>query len=149
MATTHPDDTTPTELSESACWALLRTVEYGRLAIAIDGHPDVFPVNHLVDGNSIMFRSGAGTKLAAAVLGRSAAFEADGYDDHDAWSVVVKGRARLIDALPEYLDAEVLPIDPWFAGPKPNIVRIEPDEVTGRRFHRRSGPVAHARRDSQ
>jgi hypothetical protein len=125
---------TALELTESECWALLRTVQYGRLAIAISGRPDIFPVNHLVDGNTVVFRSGAGTKLAAAVLGKAVAFEVDGHDDREAWSVVVKGTARLIETLPEYLDAEVLPIRPWFAGPKPNIVRIEPDEISGRRF---------------
>jgi hypothetical protein len=130
-------DIGPVDLSESACWALLRAAPFGRLAVAIDGHPDIFPVNHLVDGNSVVFRSAAGTKLAAAVLGRAVAFEIDGYDDRAAWSVVVKGRARMIEHLEEYLEAEVLPIDPWLTGPKPNIVRIGTDEVSGRWFQRR------------
>jgi len=123
------------EVPPSECWALLRSAAYGRLAVAIDNHPDIFPVNHLVDGSTIVFRSAAGTKLAAAVLGRAVAFEVDGHDDEVAWSVVVKGRAVLVEQLEEYLDAEQLPVRPWLAGPKPNIVRIEPDEVTGRRFH--------------
>jgi hypothetical protein len=123
------------ELSESECWRLLRAADYGRLAVAINNHPDVFPVNHLVDGNTLVFRSAAGTKLAAAVLGRAVAFEVDGHDAGVAWSVVVKGQARLVERLDEYLDAELLPIRPWFAGPKPNIVRIDTEEVSGRRFH--------------
>jgi uncharacterized protein len=123
------------ELSESECWRLLRAAPYGRLAVAINNHPDVFPVNHLVDGNTLVFRSAAGTKLAAAVLGRAVAFEVDGHEEGMAWSVVVKGSARLVERLDEYLDAELLPIRPWFAGPKPNIVRIDTEEVSGRRFH--------------
>lgn len=124
------------ELTESECWSLLRSTDVGRLAIAIADRPDIFPINHLVDGNSVVFRSGAGTKLAAAVLGRSVAFEVDGYDAAagEAWSVVVKGEANLIEDLLEFLDAEQLPLFPWHRGPKPNIVRIVPDEVTGRRF---------------
>jgi hypothetical protein len=123
-------------LTESECWSLLRSADVGRLAVAIGDHPDVFPVNHFIDGNSIVFRSAAGTKLAASVLGRSVAFEADGYDptDGEAWSVVVKGRARLIENMFEFLEAEQLPLFPWHVGPKPNIVRIDPDEITGRRF---------------
>ena len=35
----------------------------------------------------------------------------------------------------EYFDAEELPLFPWHAAPKPDIVRIEPEMVTGRRFH--------------
>jgi nitroimidazol reductase NimA-like FMN-containing flavoprotein (pyridoxamine 5'-phosphate oxidase superfamily) len=123
-------------LTESECWSLLRSVDVGRLAVAIGDHPDLFPINHFVDGNSIVFRSAAGTKLAASVLGRSVAFEVDGYDadDGEAWSVVVKGRARLVENMFEYLEAEQLPLFPWHQGAKPNIVRIEPDDVTGRRF---------------
>jgi nitroimidazol reductase NimA-like FMN-containing flavoprotein (pyridoxamine 5'-phosphate oxidase superfamily) len=127
------------ELSESECWGLLREAPYGRLAVAINNRPDVFPVNHLVDGNTLVFRSAAGTKLAAAVLGRAVAFEVDGHEGRDAWSVVVKGSARLVERLEEYLDAEQLPIEPWFGGSKPNIVRIEVDEVSGRRFHPQIG----------
>ena len=53
----------------------------------------------------------------------------------DAWSVVVKGHARQIEHMIEYFDADDLPLFPWHAAPKPDIVRIEPGEVTGRRFH--------------
>lgn len=131
---THSDQIR--ELTESECWTLLRSADVGRLAVAIGDHPDIFPVNHFIDGNSILFRSAAGTKLAAAVLGRAVAFEVDGYDatDGEAWSVVVKGKARLIENMFEYLEAEELPLFPWHLGTKPNIVRIEPEEVTGRRF---------------
>jgi hypothetical protein len=124
-------------LAESDCWALVRSAEVGRLAVSIGDHPDVFPINHFVDGNSIIFRSAAGTKLAAAVLGRAVAFEVDGYevDGGVAWSVVVKGKARQIENMFEFLDAEQLPLFPWHIGPKPNFVRIEPDEITGRRFY--------------
>ena len=124
------------ELSESECWSLLREADVGRLGVAIGDHPDIFPINHFVDGNTIVFRSGAGTKLAAAVLGRSVAFEVDGYDAErgEAWSVVVKGKAREVENMFEFLDAEQLPLFPWHRGPKPNIVRIEPEDITGRRF---------------
>jgi hypothetical protein len=35
----------------------------------------------------------------------------------------------------ELFDAVDLPLFPWHAAPKPRFVRIEPDELTGRRFH--------------
>ena len=50
-------------------------------------------------------------------------------------SVVVKGKARQIENMFEFLDAEQLPLFPWHIGPKPNLVRIDPDEITGRRFY--------------
>lgn len=137
MATTERTENGMEELSEAECWRLLRTHEVGRLAVSISDHPDIFPINYLVDGHGIVFRTGPGTKLAASVLGRGVAFEIDGYDPlaGEAWSVVVKGSARQIEHMIEYFQADELPLFPWHAAPKPDIVRIEPGEVTGRRFH--------------
>lgn len=122
-------------LSASECWALLRSVPVGRLAVVVDGEPDVFPVNHVVDHGTVVIRTGPGTKLTAAEH-RSVAFEVDGYDaEHgQAWSVVVKGVARSVDGLYDMLDALRLPVFPWQDGPKPYFVRIEPGTMTGRRL---------------
>jgi nitroimidazol reductase NimA-like FMN-containing flavoprotein (pyridoxamine 5'-phosphate oxidase superfamily) len=128
------------ELESAECWRLLRREAdggVGRLAVAISDHPDIFPINFVVDGHTIVFRTGPGTKLAASVLGRGVAFEIDGYEaaEGEAWSVVVKGRATQIEHMLEYFEAESLPLFPWHTGPKPDFVRIEPEIVTGRRFH--------------
>ena len=125
------------ELTVAECWRLFRTQEVGRLAVSIANFPDIFPINYVVDGETLVFRTGAGTKLAAAVLGRGIAFEIDGYDPvaGEAWSVVLKGEAREIEHMIEYFDAEELPLFPWHASNKPDFVRLEPTEVTGRRFH--------------
>lgn len=125
------------QLTLAECWELLDDTSVGRLAVDVAGRPDIFPVNYIVDGSSIVFRTGAGTKLAGAVLGRYVAFEIDGIhpDDRTVWSVVVKGVAREITNMFERFAAEDLPLYPWVADPKPNFVRIEPELVTGRRFH--------------
>ena len=61
---------------------------------------------------------------------------ADGYDavTARAWSVVVKGRAHEIWEVEETIRAMRLPLFPWQSGRKPRFVRIEPVDVTGRRF---------------
>ena len=125
------------ELSLSECWELLRGELVGRLAVAAANVPDIFPINYIVDHGSIVFRSAPGTKLATAVLGPAVAFEIDGYDagGTTAWSVVAKGPARRIERMQEFIDADDLPLFPWHTAPKPEIVRIEPETVTGRRFH--------------
>ena len=125
------------ELSVEECWALLDGNAVGRLAVDIAGWPDIFPINYVVDGTTIVFRTGAGTKLAGAVLNRHVAFEIDGYrpDDRCAWSVVVKGNAREIESMIDRYRAEDLPLYPWVVSDKPDFVRIDPTEVTGRRFH--------------
>jgi nitroimidazol reductase NimA-like FMN-containing flavoprotein (pyridoxamine 5'-phosphate oxidase superfamily) len=136
-ATVTTDRFGMTVLETNECWELLRGADVGRLAVAIANAPDIFPVNFVVDHGSIVFRTAEGTKLAASVLGRSVAFEIDGYDAAagDAWSVVVKGEAVEIDRMQDVFDALDLPLFPWHAGPKHRFVRIEPAEVSGRRFH--------------
>lgn len=117
-------------------WALLREADVGRLAVAISKHPDIFPVNFVVDHGTVVFRTAEGTKLAAAVPGQAVAFEVDGYEPASGvtWSVVIKGRAVEIERLQEVFDALDLPLFPWHAAPKSRFVRIEPDDVSGRRF---------------
>jgi nitroimidazol reductase NimA-like FMN-containing flavoprotein (pyridoxamine 5'-phosphate oxidase superfamily) len=113
-------------LETNACWELLRGAEVGRLAVAIGDHPDIFPINFVVDHGTIVFRTAEGTKLAAAVLGRAVAFEIDGYDSEagDAWSVVVKGQATEIERMQDVFEALDLPLFPWHASPKHRFVRI-------------------------
>ena len=124
-------------LETNVCWQLLRDSEVGRLAVSITDHPDIFPVNFVVDHGTVVFRTAEGTKLAAAVLGCAVAFEVDGYDPDcgDAWSVVLKGRATEIERMQDVFDALDLPLFPWHTSPKPRFVRIEPSDISGRRFH--------------
>jgi uncharacterized protein len=126
-----------TELSTNACLDLLRGQTVGRLAVSIRDRPDIFPINYVVDHGGIVFRTAEGTKLAAAVLGRGVAFEVDGLDAEagEAWSVIVKGHATEIESMYQVVDALDLPLFPWQAAPKHRFVRIEPVEITGRRFH--------------
>ena len=137
-------DPTIVELDEHQCWELLRSQEVGRLAVAIANHPDIFPVNFVVDHATVVFRTAEGTKLAASVLGESVAFEIDGESGGEAWSVVVKGRAVEIERMEELFDAVELPLYPWHAAPKHRYVRILPDLVTGRRFRVVDRAAAHA-----
>lgn len=124
-------------LTDEECWDLLRHAGVGRLAIDIAGKPDIFPINFVVDDGTIVFRSGAGTKLAGAALLHHVAFEIDGYEpmERTAWSVVIKGWAEQIERMDEVFAAEDLPLFPWVAFPKPDFVRITPRSLTGRRFH--------------
>lgn len=124
-------------LDPTTCWDLLAIAPVGRLAVAIAGRPDIFPVNHVVDDHTVVFRTLEGTKLAAAVLGRSVAFEADGWSptDGDVWSVVLKGEAVEIERLDDLLATEDLPLYPWTASVKHRLVRVVPDQISGRRFH--------------
>jgi len=125
------------ELSAHECLALLRTADIGRLAMSRLEHPEVFPVNFIVDHGSVVFRTATGTKLDAIARDHHVTFEADGYDaaSGDAWSVIIKGDAAEVEAIHDRAAAAELPLFPWQATPKPRVVRILPVEMTGRRFH--------------
>ena len=127
-------------LTVPQCWDRLREGVVGRLAVVHDRRPDIFPVNFAVDHGSIVFRTGTGTLFQSAD-GAFVAFEVDGYETSSAqaWSVVVRGVASEVYQLDDALAALQLPLYPWHEGPKPRILRIQPDSVTGRQFVVRGG----------
>jgi uncharacterized protein len=129
------------ELSESECWTLLRSVDVGRLATpGAAGGIEIFPVNHVVDQGSLVFRTAMGTKLSSAVDAQEVAFEADNvactYSQQveDPWSVVVHGTAALISREVELFDSFELAVHPWHDSNKPYFVRLVPTVVSGLRF---------------
>jgi len=134
--TNTPEPAGITSLAPHECWQLLRTVSVGRLAVWVVDHPDIFPINFTVDHGTLVFRTGKGTKLTAALAGNPVAVEADGVDPATgiAWSVVIKGEASAIVAIADVLDSAGLPLFPWQEGRKDHFLRITPTSVTGRRF---------------
>jgi uncharacterized protein len=128
-------------LSSAECWEAIRGAEVGRLGVIIDGHPEIFPVNYTVDGETVVFRTGEGTKLDGALSGNPVVFEVDGYDPGTgrAWSAVLKGEAGMPESTEDIVETLELPIFPWQGGIKSRYVRIVPDEVTGRRFRVQAG----------
>jgi nitroimidazol reductase NimA-like FMN-containing flavoprotein (pyridoxamine 5'-phosphate oxidase superfamily) len=125
-----------TALPEHTCWTLLRSAEVARLAVSVDNRPDIFPVNFVVDHGTVVVRTGEGSKFAAMMSNPVVAFEVDGNDAevHQAWSVVINGRAEEIKQLHERIETMDLPLFPWHADPKSRFVRIVPDVISGRRF---------------
>ena len=129
------EERTPTrELSEDECWQRLRDAPYGRVAAAAAGEVDIFPVNHVVDGSTIVFRTSAGTKLLELTIHHGVAFEIDGFSETEAFSVVVKGSAEEFDRQGEVEAAERLGVVPWAPEEKDRWVRITPTAVHGRTF---------------
>ena len=123
------------ELPEATCWELVRTRRVGRLAVNVEGRARIFPINFVVDDETIVFRTALGTKLSAA-RGSDVEFEVDHYDASTgrAWSVIVAGRATEVTEADEWEHVHDLQLFPWHLAPKPFFVRIVPEAVTGRRF---------------
>jgi uncharacterized protein len=131
------DNAAVTLLSEDECWSLLSSMSLGRLVTILGGKPEIFPVNFATRHRTVLFRTAQGTKLYSAVMGDSVAFEADYHDPGLTWgwSVIIKGRAHLLSANADILDAEEAPLRSWTATKKPIYVRVVAMEITGRRFN--------------
>ena len=127
-------------LSEEECWNLLSRHELGRLAVTVDGKPDIFPVNYVTDGPRVLFRTAPGSKLAELSANPDVAFEVDEYDDTSAASVVLKGAAKRLELQSEIDAADALPLTSWIPTLKYRWVRISPTSITGRRFERGPEP---------
>lgn len=132
-------------LTPEQCWALAGTASLGRLAVvALDGMPDVFPVNYTVHDESIYVRSAPGSKLMAIVQHPVAAFEIDGETDGFHWSVVLRGDVRRLAVDREIHESGVQSLVSDSPTEKFNYVCVTPRTVTGRRFSARAEHTATA-----
>ncbi len=128
-------------LSPAECWTLLSLHPIGRVGVLVDSAPEVYPVNHVVDHETVVFRTDGGNKLRGIDRSPSVCYEADGLnlDDCTGWSVLVKGRAVELSSPDDLRRAAALPLRFWAPGERAHWIRIVPREVTGRRIHRESG----------
>jgi nitroimidazol reductase NimA-like FMN-containing flavoprotein (pyridoxamine 5'-phosphate oxidase superfamily) len=129
------------ELPVSECLDLLRSHHLGRIAVIVDGHPIIFPVNYAIDGETVVFKTGSGTKLNGAAMGR-VAFEIDSSDEptQTGWSVIVQGVGSEITTALDHRSEQLrrLEVEPWVSGDRGRWVEILPQQITGRRLRTRS-----------
>ena len=86
------------ELSSDECFTLLRQQVIGRLVYQDELGPAAVPVNYAVAGNTIVFRSEAGSKVRG-LHERDIAFQVDDIDtgSHSGWSVLIRGAAEEVE----------------------------------------------------
>lgn len=121
-------------LNDDESWNLLSGVHLGRLVTVIDGRPEIFPVNFVVQRRTVLFRTAEGTKLFGTVVNDQVLFEADDHDVVEGWSVIVRGSAEVLYAADDIHEAERAGLYPWVATQKTRFVRIRSTQITGRRF---------------
>lgn len=112
----------------------MKSVQLGRLVVHRTDQFDIFPVNFVVDGEDIYFRSAEGSKLFTIALNNEVLFEADEVTEGHAWSVVVRGEANLLTSNADIQYADSLGLKPWIPTLKYNFVKITAREVSGREF---------------
>jgi hypothetical protein len=108
--------------------------------------PAIRPVNHFIDGQTIVIRTHDGAAIASRAMEHSAdsegtpsgsvvCYEADELDPvrHTGWSVIATGFARLVTN-PDDIARYAATTEPWIAGEMNQVVVIEPQFISGRRL---------------
>jgi nitroimidazol reductase NimA-like FMN-containing flavoprotein (pyridoxamine 5'-phosphate oxidase superfamily) len=134
MMFNHADGNPVLELDDEQSWKLLDATQHGRLVVSVAGEPDVFPVNYLTSDRKIYLRTAPGNKLAQLTINSRVLLETDGVMSDEAWSVVLRGTARVLTNSSELAAVEALGLKSWVPTLKDFYVEIEPSSVSGRHF---------------
>jgi nitroimidazol reductase NimA-like FMN-containing flavoprotein (pyridoxamine 5'-phosphate oxidase superfamily) len=128
-------------LSLAGCMERLAAVPVGRVGFIRAGEVEIMPVNHVVDGRAVAFRTGAGSKLSGATVGYPVTFEADYYDPRGetGWSVIMHGQAEVVEDDAEIARLTALVPADWNGGERPYWIRIRPFSDTGSQLTGDSG----------
>jgi uncharacterized protein len=124
------------ELSWDDCFTMLGEESVGRLVYVDELGPAAVPVNYVLAGHDIVFRSEAGSKIRG-IHEHNVAFEVDeiNHATNSGWSVLVRGTSEEVEF--ERLGEVLKRIDgdvplPWKTGIHKIWVVIRPKTVTGR-----------------
>ncbi len=124
-------------LGYAQCSALLRSGVAGRLALSAPDGPHIIPLNYAVVDSAIIVRTSPYSVLGTHGRDAVVAFEVDHFDaaHEDGWSVVARGRAEVVRAQDEidHIRAVGGP-RPWVGGGRALLLRIQWNELTGRRL---------------
>lgn len=131
---THADGNPVLELDDKQSWKLLEATSHGRLVVSVAGEPDIFPVNYLTSDRKIYLRTAPGNKLAQLTINSRVLLESDGILSDEAWSVVLRGTARVLTSSTELAAVEELGLKSWVPTLKDFYVEIVPTSVSGRHF---------------
>jgi len=124
------------ELGRSECETLLRRGLVGRVAVSTPTGPHILPLNYAVSEGDVVVCTTPYSLLGTYGRDNLLAFEVDHfeYPRQRGWSVVVRGRASVVDGSEELRTLiRVLP-RPWARGTRSLYLRIPLTEVTGRRL---------------
>lgn len=123
------------ELGPDECWELLGARGVGRVAVTTHEGPAILPVDYVVTGAEVAFRTSS-EPLPGRAAGGEVAFEADRVDEAfgQGWSVLLVGAARAVTE-PGAVRAleERAPTAPWAGAGRDLWTALAPTRVSGRR----------------
>jgi nitroimidazol reductase NimA-like FMN-containing flavoprotein (pyridoxamine 5'-phosphate oxidase superfamily) len=122
-------------LTDDECRWLLAGTKVGRVSVTLDALPVIAPVNYVLDGNSIVFRTRSDGMLARACRDAVIAFEIDELagDGSGGWSVNVVGIATAHEPS-ENVHALSLGLVSAAGDDRDTFVRLRLGLVSGRRI---------------
>ncbi|MFY9916095.1 MAG: pyridoxamine 5'-phosphate oxidase family protein [Nocardioidaceae bacterium] len=127
------------ELGRTECVELLRAKSVGRVGFVGPDGPLVLPVNYVMDGETVLFRTSPYNVMGSALRKAPAAFEVDDLDDYlqSGWSVLVQGSAGFVvdDEEAEITHERLTRPEPWAAGTRTLYIRVTAQTISGRRLH--------------
>ena len=129
-------------LDQAECMNLLGFSHVGRIALSIGALPAIFPVNYMVDGESIVFSTCTGADLSGATNTAVLAFEAGHIDPtgRGGWSVLAVGVASEIVDPETRLKLAFAEHAPWLPSDSSRLFRLPLELVSGTRFTLRDEP---------
>lgn len=130
-----PEPRSPEVLPRAECERLLAQAETARVAWVDKDRARVVPVAITVRDGAVLFRTGPGSKLDAAVAGVRFTVEAERLEPalHTGWSVEVVGRASVRAVAAD--EPEPAPwLIPWVPLDSVSLVAVAIEEIAGRRL---------------
>lgn len=120
-------------LSESQCEAHIEAGGIGRLVFTAERGPVAVPVNFEYSEGQIVVSTDV-VKADFLEALPAVGFEIDRVDDalSEGWSVLVSGKARMVDDPEELLRLSSLNLEAWAGGDRHTLICIAPSEITGR-----------------
>ncbi len=129
-------------IDEERCLRLVEGESIGRLGFSARALPVIFPINFVLLGRDVVFRTEPGQKLDAARQHAVACFEVDSHDPfaHTGWSVLITGCLEVADGR-ELARLGPLPLRPWAVTGASDVVTLRGEVISGRSVESFRGPV--------
>jgi nitroimidazol reductase NimA-like FMN-containing flavoprotein (pyridoxamine 5'-phosphate oxidase superfamily) len=126
------------DLVEEVCWHLLAGSRVGRIGFVADEQPWILPVNFVMRGRAVVFRTSEGSMLHGLGDGATVAVEVD-HVDHAArtgWSVLARGRAWEVNDPEQIATFADGAVEPWAPGVRDRWLWVVPHSISGRAISR-------------
>jgi hypothetical protein len=129
-------------LDSKTCFELVADESVGRLAWSTPGRVHVFPMTYAVEHGSVLLCTSSGSVMQAVTAGTRLGFQVDNLEPalRTGWTVLIEGPGEAVTKEADIARARAL-VAPWPGLNDPEVIRIRPEHVTGRRIRERPGAI--------